>query len=173
MKRPTKRKLYQKRRKKEKAEERKKGPLPAKPSTKFHRFNNDTVDKKFQRNPARNNSQQQNSAFGPITYTLGLQMWWQTYCAAIEFHTTQQNAWIDDSKEQELSLLKKYADEYETSSEEDNDEYSECNNAKYLNYKDTNDEALGQDVDEEYMKFLEITHKHREELRLKRAEENV
>lgn len=184
MKRPTKRKMYQKRRKKEKAEQRKKeSQVKLAPSTSAasYKYKNTikTNQRKLNNYPT---GKTQNPAISPITsYSQGLQLWWQTYCSAIEFHTNQNNAWKDDRNDHQLMLLEKYANEYETSSEEedDNDEYGDTTQSPSgetnFDHEIKNDDVDDDDenVDEEYIKFLEVTHKHREELRMKRAAENV
>ncbi|KNC34693.1 hypothetical protein FF38_09135 [Lucilia cuprina] len=184
MKTTTKRKMYQKRRKKEKADQRKK-ELQAQQlgSTTAATYKYNSKNSGSKHNPRNlptitNNHQQHlnNPTIGPITsYSQSLQLWWQTYCSAIEFHTRQHNTLRDVSNDQQLMLLEKYANEYETSSEED---YDDDNVEKTiesninLNAANINDESTEKNVDEEYLKFLEITHKHRKDLLLKRAEGN-
>lgn len=185
MKKPSKRKMYQKRRKKEKAEQRRKTSQTTKlPETtkttaaSFYKHNNNT--KQNQRNIRSYQQLTQQNQANPITaYSQGLQLWWQTYCSAIEFHSKQQNLWRDENKQREMMLLEMYANEYETSSEEeeedDVEEYECKQNDLSVNDKNMINENTEEadNVDEEYIKFLEITHRHREELRLKRAQENI
>lgn len=126
------------------------------------------------------------------SYTESMRLWWITYCTAIQYHGDQQRQWKQASEVglptsdffseghinptvDEASLLEKYAAEYETSSEEECEE---------VTAEELNDDPISQtdchnfprqteeEIDLEYLKFLEITHKHREELRLKREAEN-
>ncbi|TMW42938.1 hypothetical protein DOY81_011983 [Sarcophaga bullata] len=172
MRKPSKRKMYQKRRKKEKTEQRKKVSLPTatgSTATKSTIYQNKSSSyhncKQYQQKGNKkkkfNSNNLRNTPASPITsYSESLQLWWQTYCSAIEFHTKQQRSCQDENND--MLLLEKYANEYETSSEEEED-----------NEGVENVSSESESMDEEYLRFLEITHKHREQLRLKREQENI
>lgn len=177
MRKPSKRKMYQKRRKKEKAEQRKKVSLPTatvSTATKSTIYQNKRSSynncKQYQQNGNKkkkfNSNHVGNTPASPITsYSESLQLWWQTYCSAIEFHTNQQRSCQDEKNK--MLLLEKYANEYETSSEE------EEGNEDVVQETLDNASSESESMDEEYLRFLEITHKHREQLRLKREQENI
>lgn len=188
MKKPSKRKMYQKRRKKEKAEQRRKASQTTKlPETStttaaasFYKYNNNNTKQHQQNKQNDQPTTTYNNLPNPITaYSQGLQLWWQTYCSAIEFHCKQQNLWKDEDKQREMMLLEMYANEYETSSDEEEEEDKEDCECEQINTKNGCSDLINENteeadnVDEEYIKFLEITHRHREELRLKRAQDNI
>lgn len=89
------------------------------------------------------------------SYSQRLRSWWETYCAAIAYYQEQQRRW---------SCQQHNVEHYQTSSEEENfDEQSD---------EDEDIQAsFTEEVDLEYLKFLEITNKHREELRLSKEKE--
>lgn len=179
MRKPSKRKMYQKRRKKERAELRKKSLLPtAKESTDtkstIHKnissYHNDKI---YQQNRNKketyiNVNHVRNPPVSSITsYSENIQKWWQSYCSAIEFHTRQQISNLDENAR--MTLFQMYANEYETSSEEEEDPDNEDGVRESVGNVSSENESM----DEEYLKFLEVTLKHREELRLKREQEDI
>lgn len=109
-----------------------------------------------------------------------MKLWWRTYCTALQYHSEQRRHWLHhgtnlfDGATDESSLLQLYAEEYETSSSEEEQEYDEEKDELLDDYSTVNEiENAADDIDLEYLKFLEVTHKHREDLRLKREIENA
>lgn len=200
----TKRKMYQKRRKKEKQEKRRiqkqqtatKGATMSGLTANITGNNNNSKHLKQKphntiNNMSTTNSAKFNSQHIPYhqypnpsnCYTEGMRQWWQTYCTAIQYHSEQGKQWqaMNSGKQTNAEeLLQRYAEEYDTSSGEEEYEeeqyrdatkYNECKQQTIINEKLEEDEEQ-EAIDAEYLKFLEITYKHREELKLKRAAEN-
>uniref|UniRef100_A0A1B0AZ40 Uncharacterized protein n=1 Tax=Glossina palpalis gambiensis TaxID=67801 RepID=A0A1B0AZ40_9MUSC len=89
------------------------------------------------------------------SYSQGLRSWWETYCTAIAYYQEQQRRW---------SYQQHNVEDYQTSSEgENSDEQSDEDEDIRASFTD--------EIDLEYLKFLEITNKHREELRLSKEKE--
>lgn len=197
MKKPNKKKMYNKRRRKSRQEKRKNAAENKqianddnnniKRNCKFLRHNLGN-----QQIPLRHGHQR---ALHHISqaYTDNLKNWWLNYQSTIRYHVEQQREWLetlqqetdDDDNENAAEgneLLDRYAALYETSSSEDDNEEDEeeyfvdnVNNAQHalneenvqLHVAKSAAEQM-QEVDMEYLKFIEITHKHREDLRLQR-----
>ncbi|XP_073842592.1 uncharacterized protein [Musca autumnalis] len=183
MKTTSRRKMYQKRRKKERAEKRKNSQRID--NQKKQPANRNCQCNQKKNNPTTRNNHQhlQNNNMNRLNgYTEGMKLWWRTYCT-LKYHSEQRRHWEhgiirqDLNAANEAALLDLYAKEYETSSEEEEGEEALDGYYEELDSECDELEAVSSnlnevDIDMEYLKFLEITHKHQEELRLKREAEN-